>query len=211
MKSYPLGISFLSLAIEESVMISDKDDAQFSFARQLYLHSLTSLLRALPSDLTTEEQLSIRGALSQSMVLPLHTRLPPSYLSRTILQTSTGATNTPSILHHAIASTIVNLFIIIHFLLPYMKAVLINVHTYERDHKIFERVLSYGIDIAEGWGKKIVNAVEAIAGLADDKVGKVIGEAGTWIVEETAKGVKEGIRDGITIFGITTGSVRERG
>ncbi|PVH68189.1 hypothetical protein DL98DRAFT_441780, partial [Cadophora sp. DSE1049] len=39
-----------------------------SFARQLYLHALTYLLQALPSDLTTEEQLSVRSILPQGVV-----------------------------------------------------------------------------------------------------------------------------------------------
>ncbi|RFU30526.1 hypothetical protein B7463_g5821, partial [Scytalidium lignicola] len=203
------GISFLSLAIEESSMISD--DAQFSFARQLYLHSLTYLLRALPPDLTTEEQLSIRSALPQSIVLPLHTQLNSSNSSQTIPQTSTEATNTPSILHRTVASTIVNMFITIHFLLPYLKAILANAYTYERKHKICERVLSHGLNVADAWGKKMVSVTKAIAGMADGKVGKVIGEAGAWIVEGVVGGVTEGIGDGFTIFGITRGSVGEGG
>ncbi|RFU25818.1 hypothetical protein B7463_g10528, partial [Scytalidium lignicola] len=205
------GFSLLSLAVEESSTILD--DGQFgnsSFARQLYLHSLTYLLRALPTDLTTEEQLGIRSALPEGIASPLHIQINPPYSSQTISQNDTEATNTPSILHRTIASTIVNLFFIIHFLLPYLKAILANVYAYERKYRISERVLSHGLDVADAWGKKRMSVTEAISGMADGKVGKVIGEAGAWIVEEVVGGMNEGIGDGIAIFGITRSSVEGR-
>ncbi|KAH8817377.1 hypothetical protein F5884DRAFT_248811 [Xylogone sp. PMI_703] len=192
-------------------MISD--DIQLgnvSFARQLYLHSLTYLLRALPPDLTAEEQLGIRGALPEGLVLPLRIQLNPAESSSSALQHNAGSTGTPSFLHRTVASTILNLFILLHFLLPYLKALLANAFEYERRHKISERVLSHGIDLADAWGKRRVTITEAISGIADGKVGRVIGETGSWIVEEVIGGLNEGVGEGIAIFGITRNFDGER-
>ncbi|KAH8802954.1 hypothetical protein F5884DRAFT_491140 [Xylogone sp. PMI_703] len=188
-------------------MISD--DGQIgnaSFARQLYLYSLTYLLRALPADLTTEDQLSIRSALAEVIASPFHIQLDPLQSSQTSPESDSRASNTPSFLHRTVAFTILNLFIIIHFLFPYLKYMLENAYAYERKHKISERVVSHGLDMADACGEKRVTVTEAISGIADGRVGRIIGEAGAWIVEEVVGGVNEGITDGIAVFRITRAS-----
>src|ERR1700689_485701 len=104
---YSPGFNLLSLAVEESSTITEDP----SFARQLYIHGLTYLLRGLPADLTTEEQLSVRSSLPQGVVgsLPIDLK---SDNSKVQPNNNTSRQNEPSLLHRILASVIVQLFII---------------------------------------------------------------------------------------------------
>ncbi|KAK6592308.1 hypothetical protein H4I95_11879 [Botrytis cinerea] len=63
------GYNLLALALEESSAISQNTRfSNTSLARQLYVHGLTYLLRALPSDLSTEEKISLQSAMPAEMV-----------------------------------------------------------------------------------------------------------------------------------------------
>lgn len=193
------GLSLLSLAVEESSMISE--DAQFGnpgFARQLYLHALTYLLRALPTDLTTEEQLSVRSALPAGVVEPLQFEVNAGYNSRNL---SGDADHQPSLLHRTLASTIVQLFILFQIILPYLKYLLSAAYQYEREHKISEKVLSQSIDTVDTIGKRSLSITGAIYGMGDGRVGQVITNAASWFVEGVTGGIHEGVGEGMVIMG----------
>lgn len=191
------GLNLLSLSTEESSNISrGAVYGNASFARQLYIHALTYLLRGLPPDMTTDEQLSIRSALPCNIVSTLHEEAvgqltPPS--------TSDGKFSTlhhhrhpppPSLLHRALASAIIQLILLISFLLPYIRLVLQRIYDYERRNHIAERVLAGSIDTVDGlsrrgWG---VSAAVWGAGLSD-----FFG----WVLEELGSGVRDGVGQGL--------------
>ncbi|KAH6699839.1 hypothetical protein BKA61DRAFT_661754 [Leptodontidium sp. MPI-SDFR-AT-0119] len=135
------GLNLLNLPVESSIT-RDANFGNASFVRQRYLHALIYLLQALPSDLTTEEQLSVRSVLPQGVVEPLRLE----FNNRQSVQF--GPTNTsridqpPSLLHRTLAYAIVQLFILFQFVLPYLKVTLRAAYHYERMHKISEKVLS---------------------------------------------------------------------
>ena len=192
------GLNLLSLAVEESSTISQ--DARFGnagFARQLYVHALTYLLRALPSDLTTEEQLSVRSSLPPGVVEPLHFQINGGYPSRI----SPKGGNSPSLLHRILASSIVQLFILFQFILPYLKYLLSAAYQYDRTHKISERVLSQSIETVDTIGKRGLSFTGAIYGLNDGKFGQAITEAAAWFVESVTGGIHEGVGEGMAMMG----------
>lgn len=193
------GLNLLSLAVEESSTLSQ--DPRFgnpSFARQLYLHALTYLLRALPSDLTPEEQLSVRSALPVGVVEPLRLEVNARYKSSNV---SGDSDNQPSLLHRTLASAIVQMFIIFQFILPYLKYLLSAAYQYEREHKISEKVLSQSIETVDILGKKSLSITGAIYGMGDGKVGQLITDAATWFVEGVTGGIHEGVGEGMVIMG----------
>lgn len=161
----------------------------------MYIHSLTYLLRALPTDLSIEEQLSVRGALPDGVVEPLHL---PTYSSRT----STAEGNQePSLLHRTLASTIIQLFIFIQFVLPYLKYLLSAAYAYDREHKISEKVLAQGVETVDALGKTGLSLSGAIYGMGDGKVGQLITETAAWVVEGVTGGIHEGVGEGMIILG----------
>ena len=191
------GLNLLSLAVDESSTISQNPDfGNASFARQVYIHALTYLLRALPDDLTAEEQISVRGALPPGVVEPLH--LSNHYLSDA---QPTVSAESPSLLHRTLASTIIQLFILFQFVLPYIKYLLAAAYQYDREHKISEKVLSQGIETVDTLGKTGLSLTGAIYGMGDGKVGKMITETAAWFVEGVTGGIHEGVGEGLVIIG----------
>jgi hypothetical protein len=193
------GFNLLSLAADESSIISQ--DPRFgnpSFARQLYIHAMIYLLRALPADLTVEEQLSVRSSLPQGVVA---THLEgQGYASRSSMSRTT---NQPSILHRTLASTIVQLFILFQFLLPYLKYLLSSAYQYERTHKISERVVSGSISTVDTLGKRGVLFSEAVLNIGDGRVGQLLAQGASWLVEGVAGGIQDGLGEGMVIIGAT--------
>jgi hypothetical protein len=192
------GLNLLSLAVEESSTISQ--DARFgnpSFSRQLYLHALTYLLRALPSDLTTEEQLSVRSALPVGVVEPLQLKSNSGYDSPNVARDPEAQ---PSLLHRTLASTIVQLFILFQFLMPYVKYLISAAYQYEREHKISEKVLSQSIETVDTIGKRSLSITGAIYGMGDGKAGEFITDMASWFVEGVTGGIHEGVGEGMAIM-----------
>ncbi|KAL2060906.1 hypothetical protein VTL71DRAFT_8958 [Oculimacula yallundae] len=191
------GFSLLSLAVDESSSISRNPDfGNASFARQLYLHALTYLLRALPTDLTTDEQISIRSSLPPGIVEPFH--IESHGHSQSTKSTSDAQT---SLLHRTLASTIIQLFIFVQFILPYIKYLLSTAYQYDREHKISEKVLSQGIETVDILGKTGLSWTGAIYGMGDGRVGQVVTETAAWLVEGVTGGIHEGLGEGMVIMG----------
>jgi hypothetical protein len=148
-----IGLNLLSYSIEESSNLSQPNSqSNSSFARQLYIHSLSYLLRGLPTDLSPDEQLSIRSALPSTVVSPITISQASSSTPETKLNITRS--QPPSILHRTLASTILQLFILFQFLLPYLRVLLNRAYQYERQHRITEKVLASGVDVVDGMGRK---------------------------------------------------------
>ena len=193
--------------MEESSAISQNPRlGNASFARQLYIHAITYLLRALPTDLTTEEQLSIRSSLPSGVVEPFRLEVNPEYNS----PAQSAENNQPSLLHRTLASTIIQIFIFFQFILPYLKYLLHSAYQYDREHKISEKVLSQGIEAVDIIGKQGLTLTGAIYGMGDGKVGQMITETVAWFVEGCIGGIHEGIGEGMVIMGARRKQAVER-
>lgn len=167
------GLSLLNIAVSECASSSTNS---LPFARQLYIHSLTYLMRALPPDLTVDEKVSIRAALPEGIANP-----PNPYPSN--LRTEERPT---SFLHRTLASTIVQLFILFQFLLPYIRILLAKAWAYEKEHRIIVRVTIKGV----GFGMCVG---EAMKGMGQGKMGEMFFGAAQWMFESIIGGVGEGL------------------
>ncbi|KAA8570561.1 hypothetical protein EYC84_002823 [Monilinia fructicola] len=160
------GYNLLTLAFEEASAISQNSHfGNTSLARQLYLHALTYLLRALPSELTTEESMSLQAAIPKDVVDSLQEESNPSESDQNV------------------AATIIQLFILFQFILPYVKYLLTSAYQYDRTHKISEKVLSQGIVTVDTLGKSGLAITGAIYGMGNGRVGQALTEAVAWVVE----------------------------
>ncbi len=191
------GLNLLSLSVDESSTMSQNPQfGNASFARQTYVHALTYLLRALPTDLTTEEQLSVRSALPSGVVEPLHIGINPEYTAHPPSQPTE-----PSLLHRTLATTIIQLVLLLQFILPYLKYLVSAAYQYDREHKISEKILSHSIETVEGLGKTGLGITAAVYGIGDGKVGDMISQAIVWFVEGVTGGIHEGLGEGMVIMG----------
>lgn len=173
------------------------------FARQLYIHSLTYLLRGLPNDMTSEEKLSICtampfGTLETAQPGPsngtIGSRHPQDQADAEESELET------SIIHKVLAYLIVQLFILAHFLLPYVKLFVGHAYQYERKYRITERVLSASLDTVDEVGKRTLKYTQAICAMNDGKVGQAIGDLTVWWVQSVAGGVHQGVSEGFVVL-----------
>ncbi|TGO50800.1 hypothetical protein BOTNAR_0379g00120 [Botryotinia narcissicola] len=200
------GYNLLALSFEESSVISQNTQfSNTSLARQLYVHAFTYLLRALPSDLSTEEKISLQSAIPTEIVESLQEE---SYTSENSQDSNTG--EPPSLLQRSIAAIIIQLFILFQFILPYLKQVLSSVYQYDRTHKISEKVLSKGIITVDTIGKLSLAVIGAVYGMSDGKVGQALTDAAAWIVEGVTGGVHEGVSEGLIMLGARNGTSSRR-
>ncbi|KAK6591655.1 hypothetical protein H4I96_12211 [Botrytis cinerea] len=191
------GYNLLALALEESSAISQNTRfSNTSLARQLYVHGLTYLLRALPSDLSTEEKISLQSAMPAEMVESLQEE---SHTGENSQDSNTG--EPPSVLQKSIAAIIIQLFILFQFILPYLKHLLTSAYQYDRTHKISEKVLSRGIVTVDTIGKSGLAVTGAVYGMSDGKVGQAITDAVAWAVEGVTGGLHEGVSEGLIMLG----------
>ncbi|KAI9825685.1 MAG: hypothetical protein M1832_001029 [Thelocarpon impressellum] len=200
------GLNLIGLSVEESRGVSDEaNDDEAMLGRQLYIHGLTYLLKGLPSDLTPEEQLTVRGALPETVAEPLRLEVRDQQL----LIGSTGdghsdaesAPETPSMLHRALASTIVQLFLLLQLLLPYAKTLLVNAYAYERSHRVSEKMLAGALDAADALGRRGVEVGGAVGKMGDGRVGQMARALAAWWVESVAGGICDGVGEGMVILG----------
>jgi hypothetical protein len=100
---------------ESSIPNYGLDDTSPVLTRQLYLHGMTYLLRALPSDLTPEELLSLQAAAPQPLITAhadpaTHTLVPRSGKSQVAHDIPL---QDPSVLHRMTATLVLQAFIFI--------------------------------------------------------------------------------------------------
>lgn len=107
-----------------------------------------------------------------------------------------------SYLHRLLASSIVQFFLIVQFLLPYIRILLRQVYHYERSHRIMERLVTATLDAADSLGKGSVSLGSTVLRLNEGKVGTAFTNVAAWWVEGVAGGIYEGVGEGMMILGL---------
>jgi hypothetical protein len=107
--------------------------------------------------------------------------------------------NPPSVLHRTLATTIVNLFLFVQFMLPYLKVLLQAAYQFERSHNISEKLFASGMDTVDGIGKIGMKGGAALWGSG---VALGLGEVVAWIAEGVSGGIQEGLGEGMARVGV---------
>ncbi|KAI9794482.1 MAG: hypothetical protein M1833_000395, partial [Piccolia ochrophora] len=163
------GFRLVDLALDESVATPREEiDGSSSFSRQLYVHGMSYLLRGLPQDLDSDEQTSLRTALPHSLATSPH---PDSCQNRQCIlqQGGQASSSPPSLLHRFLASTIVQIFVVLRFLFPYVRQLCSTAYTYDRTHHVSERLVTRGVGIAHDVGTKCAALGGAVAEMGNGK------------------------------------------
>lgn len=124
---------------------------------------------------------------------------PPEYMD--------GANHTirpqpRSYLHKILALTIVHLFILLRFIIPYAKVLLRQLYEYERTHHITERIVTITLEVADGLGKGSVNIGAAVCKFKEGRVGVALANFAAWWMEGVAGGIYEGVGEGMVHLGL---------
>jgi hypothetical protein len=164
------------------------------------------MLRGLPSDLSADEKLGIWSSIPPDVqqIAPISNSavvsMPPS-CSAEVNSTPLK----PSLLQQAIASLIVQMFVITQFLLPYIKYCFAMLYKYERRYQVSERVLASSVQTCEGMMKTGLQVTNAICKMNDGKVGQALNEMSIWWVSGVTAGIHQGVGDGLTLLGTKHG------
>lgn len=185
---------------ESSIPAYGIDETSPVLTRQLYLHGMTYLLRGVPSDLTSEELLSLQAAVPQSLVTSQidsnsHALVPRS--SQRQVQRDMQPQDL-SVLHRITATLVLQTFVLIQFLLPYMKIFLSHAYHFEREHQITRRFVNGSITTMDDIGRKSIRLSQTVCQMNDGKVGQAINEMTIWWVRGVTGGMQQGFEEGLS-------------
>ncbi|KAF1833711.1 hypothetical protein BDW02DRAFT_598869 [Decorospora gaudefroyi] len=194
-----LGTSLMAQASRESnTLISSSDETSTRLTRQLYMHGMTYLLRGLPAQLTQEEMLSLQAALPQGLEtkndLDTNGLLLISQRDQSPQRT---APQDVTLLHRITATIVLQSFIIVQLLLPYIKLFLSHTYQFERKHQITKRLVNTGVTTVDELGRRSLRLSQTVCQMNDGMVGQAINEMTIWWVRGVTGGVQEGLADGL--------------
>lgn len=99
-------------------------------------------------------------------------------------------------LHRLTAVLVFQTFILIQFLLPYIKLFLSHTYQFERKHQITKRLVNSSVTTVDELGRRSLKLSQTICQMNDGKVGQAINEMTIWWVRGVTGGVQQGIEEG---------------
>ena len=171
--------------------------------RELHIHGVTHLLRGLPKDLTAEEILSIQSALPAILVDNSNSNMYSlAQFSRQNGGSDNILTGQPSLLHRLVAITVFQLFVLLNFLLPYVRLFIGHAYRLEREHKVLQRVFNTSIKTVDNLGRKGIQLSQTVCQMNEGKVGQAIHDLTLWWVQGLTGGIQQGILEGVVVLGV---------
>ncbi|KAI4216415.1 MAG: hypothetical protein LQ351_001426 [Letrouitia transgressa] len=165
--------------LESSLHVSSpRAPADAALSRDLYVHALTHLLRALPRDLPPDQTHALASALParpQPREAQACVEEPPPQQA-------------PSLLRRVLASTVLFLFLLARFLLPCARDAVVAAAAYDREHGISERAVSRGAEVGRRCWEVAVGTARS-PGVA-------------WWVGEICHGAADGFGRGVELMGL---------
>jgi hypothetical protein len=186
---------------ESHALTCAPEETSIHFARQLYIHGLTYLLRGLPVDLTSEETLSLQAATPQSLGptgtnTSSHNGLPSMQEPITV----PGASQEPSLLHRITAILVLQTFVLIRSLLPYIADLVGRVYRLEREHKVAQRLVDNGMMTASFLRRTSLQLSRTICQMNDSKAGKALNDLTLWWIGGLTGGLQQGMQEGFVMM-----------
>ncbi|KAL4766570.1 uncharacterized protein BDW70DRAFT_155232 [Aspergillus foveolatus] len=189
---------------------AQKPTCESHHVRSLYIDSMAYFLSALPEDLSSEETLTVRRMLPE--------KLKPAFTPSAGLELSDSTPHSHAIpagtypaqrsyLHRLLAASIIYFCILLQYLMPYIKDVLIQLYRYDRAHRVTERVTAATLYVVEKVGRGSVNLGTSVLNMYNGKPGSAVSGAAEWWIEGVAGGIYEGVGEGMAILGIGVGPV----
>jgi hypothetical protein len=163
------------------------------FERKAYVDGLTYLLRALPPDLDDYESEQIRFALPADLALS-DRRLDQS---RSLGWREDDTEGPRSFIHWLVQMTVVHVFLIVHFILPYVVLLLKFGIRVERRYRVSETLVEQVIGVLHVMGRHCSYAAEAVFRGSDGRAGQRLSNAVAWIAEEVTRGISDGVGEGL--------------
>lgn len=180
------------------------------FSRQLYIDGVSYLLRGLPQNLSSEETIRLQAAMPSEMMLPQQP------VDRVIVRDQandnqvTQQEEDPTLLHRVVAMIVLQVFLFLSFLWPYVQTTCRGVYQYEREHHISEKLLNQSWTTANVLSKNTMAIAKTVCSWNDGQVGIALEDMVFWWVHGVTGGLRDGVRDGMEVFGVKGIDRRQR-
>lgn len=104
-----------------------------------------------------------------------------------------------SMVHRLVQSIVLNIFLLLHFLLPYIIVMLKSAASVERKYKISEAIVGRSRDCFTAAGRSCAHVAEVAFKTNDGRVGQGVSTIFMWTVEEVTRGISDGIGEGLLV------------
>lgn len=180
------------------------------FSRQLYIDGVSYLLRGLPQDLSSEETIRLQAAMPSEMI-PLQQPADRIMIrNQTYENQVTQQEEDATLLHRVVAMVVLQIFLLMSFLWPYIQTICRGAYQYEREHHISEKLLNQSWTTANVLSKNTMAMVKTVCRWNDGQVGVALEDMIFWWVHGVTGGLRDGVRDGLEVFGVKGVDHRER-
>ncbi|KAF2830555.1 hypothetical protein CC86DRAFT_463835 [Ophiobolus disseminans] len=186
------GVVTLEQAHRQATIPSD-DYIMATIIRSQYVHSVTLLLRSLPSRLTSAELMGLHDAIPKS-VLELHDKAPQAAIPVQVNRNTQGAPER-TLLWRITAWLVFQLFLLMQMLLPYVKLLLGHVARFENEHQVTRRVFNTGVAFGGGFSRECWRVSRAVCQMHDGALGDVVSDAVVYCAESIGGGVQQGLAE----------------
>lgn len=168
------------------------DDVSAAIIRSQYLHSMTLLLRSLPTKLTPGEQMTLSAAIPESLrpggiqVAASASQAHADDEATTVCQEATGH----SFLWRITAWLVFKIVLLIYLLVPYIQGLIKYAVEFEQEHHVARRALETSFLVGTGISRKVCEtACRLQHGIFSD--------ATLYCVESVAGGMQQGIAEAL--------------
>jgi hypothetical protein len=163
------------------------------FVRRHYIDGVACALRGLPTDLTAEEERSLRE------VVPAALRTDESADAR--MRPGAGV-RTRSTLHRWVAAATLSVVLLASLLLPYLRLLAREAYAFDRRHRVSDRVMARAVLAADRVGKRTVTLAARLYAVRDGQWAESMRDVGGYVVQGVGGGVCEGLGEGVQVLGL---------
>ena len=162
---------------------------------------MTYLLQGLPVELTPEENFTLRAAAPQNLV---NTNSDPEALVSVEVSSHKPVSakerlQKPTILHRVTAMAVFYIFVLVQFLLPYVRLFVSHAYQFEREHQITKRMVASGVNTVDELSRRTVRLSQMLYQMNDGRTAQTINELTLWWIRGLAGGVQQGIEEGLSV------------
>ncbi|TKA34232.1 hypothetical protein B0A50_00212 [Salinomyces thailandicus] len=194
------GQALLSIASQES----DSASQNALFSRKLYIDSLQYLISGLPSDLSAEEEMSLKATLPPALAQPCSTT-DAELIAQTASEDGSSRKSQPTLEHSALHDLVANItmytILMASFILPYLQLLLQQAYRYDRKHKLSDKVFAKSLQTADVVAQQALLLASNFYRMHDGKIGMALRDVGLWWVQGITGGVYDGVDEGMQALG----------
>ena len=104
-----------------------------------------------------------------------------------------------SIVHRLVQAIVLNIFLLVHLVLPYVVIVVKSAASVERRYKVSEAIVGHGVSCFNAAGRHCARAAEVVLTANDGKVGQGVSSSFVWTIEEVTRGISDGVGEGLVV------------